>query len=444
MSLAGARMKISVFGLGYVGSVSAACLADEGNEVIGVDLNESKLALLRSGKSPIVEKDLEGIVSRTIAIGSLNVMNESRRAIMESDISLICVGTPTRSNGSLDLSYVERVCKDIGSSLRTKKDFHVVVVRSTMVPGSMRSVVIPTLEESSGKVAGVDFGICNNPEFLREGTAVHDFFNPPKTVIGEIEPRSGEMLATLYAGVDAPLVRTDVEIAEIAKFTDNVWHALKVCFANEMGVFCKEIGVDSHKVMDIFCLDTKLNISPAYLKPAFAFGGSCLPKDVRAFATQARELDLDLPVVNSILPSNQKHIERAIKLVMDAGSRKVGILGIAFKSGTDDLRESPMIELIERLIGKGFDVRVYDKDVNMSYLVGANRDFLVNHIPHISSLLEDSIFDVISHGDTIVIGNPIQESSESIGRLSRYKTIVDLVRITTEVGHDDGYEGICW
>ncbi len=290
-------------------------------------------------------------------------------------------------NGGLDLKYVRNVCEEIGAALRDKSGFHVVVARSTMLPGSMRNIVIPALEEASGKKAGTDFGVCNNPEFLREGTAVYDFYNPPKTVIGETDTRSGDMLAAIYEKMDAPLLRTDVETAEMVKYTDNVWHALKVGFSNEIGNICKAVGIDSHKVMEIFCKDTKLNLSPYYMKPGFAFGGSCLPKDVRALAYKARSLDLEVPIINAIMPSNERQIEKGLKMIMDAGSKKVGILGFSFKAGTDDLRESPLVEVIERLLGKGYDVKLYDRNVNVASLVGANRDYILNHIPHISRLM---------------------------------------------------------
>ena len=380
-------MKISIFGLGYVGAVSAGCLAREGHEVIGVDPYQPKVDLINEGRTPVIEKDIGEIIAIAVRDGRLRATTEALDAVINSQISLICVGTPSQLNGSLDLKYVRSVCEQIGAVLKDKKDFHVVVARSTMLPGSMRNMVIPALEEASGKCAGRDFGVCNNPEFLREGTAVWDFYNPPKTVIGETDSRGGEMLASLYDKMDAPMIRTDVETAEMVKYTDNVWHALKVGFANEIGNVCKAVGIDGHKVMEIFCQDTKLNLSPYYMKPGFAFGGSCLPKDVRALSYKARTLDLDLPIINAIMPSNERQIENGLKMIMEKGSKKVGILGFSFKAGTDDLRESPLVELIERLLGKGYDVRIYDRNVNIASLVGANRDYILNHIPHISRLM---------------------------------------------------------
>jgi len=437
-------MKISIMGLGYVGAVSAGCLANEGHEVIGVDPNSTKVDLINEGKSPIIEKDIGELIEIANKNGLLRATTDIIDAVNNSELSLICVGTPSRANGSLDLSYVQKVCEQIGSVLKDKTDFHVVVARSTMLPGSMKEMVIPALEKSSGKRAGEDFGVCNNPEFLREGTAVYDFYHPPKTVIGETEARGGDMLASLYEKMDAPLIRTDVETAEMVKYTDNVWHALKVGFANEIGNISKAAGLDGHKVMEIFCQDTKLNLSPYYMKPGFAFGGSCLPKDVRALTYKARTMDIDVPILNAIIPSNERQTEKGLHMVMDKGNKKVGVLGFSFKAGTDDLRESPIVEVIERLIGKGYDIKLYDRNVNIASLVGANRDYILNHIPHISKLMVSSINDVLNHADTIVIGNSDDEFNSVPGRLNDNQVLVDLVRITGEISQAGKYDGICW
>ncbi len=437
-------MRISVLGLGYVGTVSAGCLADAGHEVIGVDPNETKVNLINQGKSPIIEKDIDEIISRVVGNGHLKAVISVEEAIALSEISLICVGTPSQPNGSLHLGFVRRVCEQVGSALQEKQGFHVVVMRSTMLPGSMRDVVIPILEEYSGKGAGVDFGVCNNPEFLREGTAVSDFYSPPKTVIGEIDRTSGDCVAKLYEHLDAPLIRTEVETAEMVKYGDNVWHALKVGFANEIGNLCKALGIDSHQVMDIFCQDTKLNLSPYYLKPGFAFGGSCLPKDVRALSYKARSLDLDLPILNAILPSNERQIEHGLRMILEKKNKKIGILGFSFKAGTDDLRESPMVEVIERLLGKGYDIRIYDRNVSIASLIGANRDYILNHIPHISRLMAQSMDEVLAHAETLVIGNRSEEFHEAISSLRRNQTVIDFVRIIQMPERQDIYEGICW
>lgn len=436
-------MKISIFGLGYVGAVSAGCLATDGHEVIGVDPNKTKVDLINQGTTPIIEKDIGEMIAATVKSGHLRATADVRDAVFGSDMSLICVGTPSQLNGNLDLSHVRKVCQEIGAAIREKDSFHVVVARSTMLPGSMRSLVIPTLEAASGKVAGVDFGVCNNPEFLREGTAVYDYYHPPKTVIGESDEKAGALLVQLYEKMDAPLVRTDVETAEMVKYTDNTWHAVKVAFANEIGNICKAVGIDGHKVMEIFCQDTKLNLSPYYMKPGFAFGGSCLPKDVRALTYKARSLDLDLPLLNSILPSNQRQVEKGIKMIVDKGARKVGILGFSFKAGTDDLRESPLVDVIEYLLGKGYELKLYDKNVNLAALTGANQDYILNHIPHISKLMVSNMQDVLDFADTIVIGNGAAEFKTVPDSLKPHQHIVDLVRISKEQSGEQ-YDGICW
>ena len=438
-------MKISIFGLGYVGAVSAGCLAKDGHSAIGVDPYQPKVDLINAGQTPVVEKDLGEIIERAVADGLLSATQDVRQAVLDTEISLICVGTPSQSNGSLDLKYVHKVCEEIGAALKEKPAFHVVVARSTMLPGSMRSIVIPVLEDASGKRAGVDFGVCNNPEFLREGTAVSDFYNPPKIVIGETDTAAGDRLASLYAHLDAPLVRTSLETAEMVKYTDNVWHALKVGFANEIGNICKVIGIDGHEVMDIFCKDTKLNLSPYYMKPGFAFGGSCLPKDVRALTYKARAYDIDVPILNAILPSNQKQIEKGLAMIIAKGSKKIGILGFSFKAGTDDLRESPMVEVIEHLIDKDYDIRLYDRNVMIASLVGSNRDYILNHIPHISRLMVASIDEVVQHADIIVIGNGAEEFRAVAEQIPDGKVVVDLVRIVSRRSSaESGYDGICW
>jgi GDP-mannose 6-dehydrogenase len=436
-------VRISIFGLGYVGAVSAGCLASDGHDVIGVDPNQTKVDLINQGVTPIIEKDIGEMIAATAKSGKLRATTNVREAVMGSDISLICVGTPSMLNGNLDLSYVRRVCEEIGAALREKGGFHVVVGRSTMLPGSMHNVVIPTLEQASGKKAAVDFGVCNNPEFLREGTAVYDYYHPPKTVIGESDPRAGDMLVELYKHMDAPMIRTDVETAEMVKYTDNNWHALKVAFANEIGNICKAVGIDGHKVMEIFCQDTKLNLSPYYMKPGFAFGGSCLPKDVRALTYKGRSLDLELPVLNAIMPSNQHQIAKAIDMIANKGKRKVGILGFAFKAGTDDLRESPIVDVIEHLIGKGYELKLYDRNVNLAALTGANRDYILNHIPHISKLMVESMQEVMDFAETLVIGNGAEEFKPVPASLKPGQTVVDLVRISKEMSSGQ-YDGICW
>lgn len=443
-------MKISVFGLGYVGCVSAACLAREGHEVIGVDVNPMKVDIINAGRSPIVEKDLDGIIHEVVNLkdkrrGSLRATTDAVRAAAEADISLICVGTPGNDNGSLKLDYVRKCSRDIGMGVKERGAYHVVVARSTMLPGSVEETVLREVEYVSGKKAGRDFGVVMNPEFLREGTSVHDFYTPSVTVIGELDERSGEALVDMYHFLDAPFVRTDIKAAEMIKYANNAFHALKVSFANEIGTICKAIGIDSHKVMDIFCLDHKLNLSAYYLKPGFAFGGSCLPKDLRAINYKARELDVDVPVLRSILESNRIHIERVANRIIRAGKKKVGLLGLSFKAGTDDLRESPLVVLAETLIGKGFDIRIYDKNVSVASLFGANKEYIEKEIPHISSLMYDELNDVISHAEVILIGNRSEEFTDILKDRNDGKMICDLVRIMNDVKSAPfGYEGICW
>ena len=445
-------MKISVFGLGYVGCISAACLAKEGHEVIGVDVNQMKVDMMRSGKSPIVEKDINEILQEVVhatgqsGLGSLETTTNATDAVKNTDLSLICVGTPSRPNGSLGLEYVKSCARDIGEGLKEKDDYHVVVGRSTMLPGSIENTIIKNVEEVSGKKAGTDFGAVMNPEFLREGSSVFDFYNPPVTVIGELDRKSGDAVQEMYAFLDAPLVRTDIRTAEMVKYANNTFHGLKVAFANEIGAICKTLNIDSHKVMELFCMDHKLNLSAYYLKPGFAFGGSCLPKDLRAITYQAKIKDVEVPVLQSIMESNFKHIDRAIERIIHSGKKKIGFLGLSFKPGTDDLRESPLVTVIETLIGKGFDIKIYDKNVAVARLFGANREFIEKGIPHISSLMAATLDEVHAHAELLVIGHRSPEFQESITYAeTEGKTIYDLARIADELTDmPSGYEGICW
>ncbi|MEQ1579232.1 MAG: UDP-glucose/GDP-mannose dehydrogenase family protein [Steroidobacteraceae bacterium] len=437
-------MRVSIFGLGYVGAVSAACLAADGNDITGVDKNASKVALLNEGKPPIVEAGAGELIAKAHGEGRLRATTDAMQAIAGSEISLVCVGTPSESNGSLDLRFVRNVCEEIGQAIGTLGRYHTVVIRSTILPGTMRTIIVPELERHSGKKAGVDFGVCFNPEFLREGTAVHDHYHPPKTVVGETDSRAGDQLLKLYAGLPGPVIRTSLETAEMVKYVDNTWHALKVGFANEIASLCKPLRIDSFEVMNIFCQDTKLNLSPYYLRPGYAFGGSCLPKDVRALRYRARSVDVELPIINAILPSNEIHTRRGIDLVMSQNKKRIGVLGFSFKAGTDDLRESPLVTLIEQLLGKGYDILIYDRNVSMARLTGANRDYILNHIPHISKLMRDRIDDVLDHAEVVVIGNADAEFAAVPGRLRPGQKIIDLVRVSKEVAPDVQYEGLCW
>jgi GDP-mannose 6-dehydrogenase len=438
-------MNVSVFGLGYVGSVSAASFAGDGHTVVGVDVNPDKVASLNEGRSPIVEKGLDELIARGTAGGRLRATTSTAEAVEATDLSLICVGTPSRRNGSLDLAYLERVCQQIGDALRTKDGYHVVVVRSTVLPGTTHQVVIPGLEAASGKQYGTDFGVTVNPEFLREGTAIHDFRNPPLTLVGHNYRSDAEPTQALYASVAAPVVTTSIRTAEMIKYASNTWHALKVCFANEIGNLCKRLEIDSHDVMDIFCRDEKLNLSSYYMKPGFAFGGSCLPKDVRALQYRAKEVDLDMPVIQSILGSNQLQIRHAIDMVVETGKKKVGLLGFSFKAGTDDLRESPIVILAEALLGKGYQLCIYDRNVSLARLVGANKAYINTQIPHLSSLLCETIDEVLESSEVIVVGNGSPEFADALKRTRPDQIVIDLFRAKVERDDVPGqYTGICW
>ena len=430
--------------MGYVGTVSAGCLAQSGHEVVGVDPVATKVDLINQGQSPIIEAEINEIIALAVKSGRIRATQDATQAILDTEVSFICVGTPSQANGNLDLTYIRRICEQIGEALKQKSDRHTVVIRSTILPGTMRNLVIPVLQEMSGKKAGTDFGVCHNPEFLREGSAVKDFNFPPQTVVGEIDRQSGDALAELYKGIDAPFVRTDLETAEMVKYVNNSWHALKIGFANEIGNLCKAFSIDAHQVMKIFCQDNKLNISSAYLTPGFAFGGSCLPKDLRAISYQAKMYDLQLPILTSILPSNEMQVAKGLQLIMQKGHKQIGILGFSFKAGTDDLRESPVIEVIERLIGKGHDLRIYDRNVKIAKLVGANRDFILNRIPHISRLMVDDVDAVLKHAQTVVIGNNDPEFRQVPSRLREDQYLVDFIRILPGKSQNGKYDGICW
>jgi GDP-mannose 6-dehydrogenase len=437
-------MRVSVFGLGYVGAVSAACFARNGHEIIGVDTNLSKVQSFNAGHAPVVETGLDELMADGVNNGKIRATSSVEDAIRNSEVSIVCVGTPSRTNGSLNLDAVETVSSQIGKAIAGKEPGHLIVLRSTVLPGTVRGIVVPALERSSGTKSGAHFSVVHNPEFLREGSAIRDFDQPPMTVIGADEAIAAAKTAQLYDGVEAPLISTSIETSEMVKYADNVWHALKVCFGNEIGNVCKAAGIDSHNVMDIFCRDTKLNISPTYLKPGFAFGGSCLPKDTRAIVHLARSLDLNVPVLSAILPSNEVQIERAAKRIITLGRRRISVLGFSFKAGTDDLRESPQIELIERLIGKGYDLRLYDRSVNLAALTGANKDYIRIAIPHINSIMVDTIDDALAHGEVIVIGNNAPEFSRVASRLDERQILIDLVGIDGKDELGDRYDGINW
>jgi GDP-mannose 6-dehydrogenase len=438
-------VKVSVFGLGYVGSVSAACLAARGHEVVGVDVNPAKTDLIARGQAPVVEERIGELTAEVVASGALRATTDVAAAIAATDIALVCVGTPSAPNGSLSTEHLERVAEQIGGVLAGTDRWFTVVFRSTMLPGTCTDLLIPILEKASGKTAGVDFGVAVNPEFLREGSSVRDFFEPPKTVIGEHDATSADQVAAMYAGLPGEVFRVPVAVAEMTKYADNSFHGLKIAFANELGAICQALGVDSHRVMDVFLADRKLNISPAYLRPGFAFGGSCLPKDLRGLVYAARRADVAVPLLSHILPSNEEHLRRAFDLVTASGRRRVGLFGLSFKPGTDDLRESPLVELAERLVGKGYDLRIYDANVAMSRLVGANRDYIDSRLPHLGDLLSNSVDEVLAHAEVCVVGcqDPaVLSALDAAGD----RTIIDLVRLPDAGTRraQDGYVGLGW
>lgn len=437
-------MKISVFGLGYVGTVSAGCLAASGHRVWGVDVSADKVAAINAGKAPIVEPEISDVIGRCQAEGSLKATVSPVEGIEATDVSFVCVGTPSHSNGSLDLTYLKRVCEDIGKALRTKSTLHTIVFRSTTLPGTTEDVAIPILEKHSGKTVGQGFSVCYNPEFLREGTSVKDYHHPPKIVIGERTPGEGNIVVDIYAGIEAPVSRTSIRAAEMVKYSDNAFHALKVTFANEIGIICKKLGIDSHEVMDIFCQDTKLNLSKVYLRPGFAFGGSCLPKDLRALSYQAKRVDAEVPVLSAILQSNAAQVKGVVQTLLGLGKKRVGFLGMTFKPDTDDLRESPLVDVIETLLGKGFLVKIYDRNVSLSRLIGANKRYVEEHIPHLSQLLVDGIDEVVTASDVVVVGYKDAEFLPALKRMRADQFILDLARVEKDGQFAARYEGVCW
>ena len=438
-------MRISIFGLGYVGAVCAGCLSARGHEVIGVDVSQTKIDLINQGKSPIVEPGLEALLQQGIANGRLRGTTDFAEAIRASDVSMICVGTPSKKNGDLGLEYIEAVCREIGNVLRDTTRRHTIVVRSTVLPGTVKNVVIPMLEQCSGKKAGVDFGVAVNPEFLRESTAIKDYDQPPMTVIGEFDTASGDVLQALYEELDAPVIRKPIEVAEMIKYTCNVWHATKVTFANEIGNIAKAVGVDGREVMDVVCQDKTLNLSQYYMRPGFAFGGSCLPKDVRALTYRASSLDVKAPLLDSLMRSNESQVQNAFDIIESHDKRKVALLGLSFKAGTDDLRESPLVELAERLIGKGYELNIYDSNVEYARVHGANKDYIESKIPHVSSLLNADFEQVINNADIIVLGNRDEKFRALAQQAPAGKQVIDLVGFMgAATCPTSRTEGICW
>jgi GDP-mannose 6-dehydrogenase len=437
---------ISVFGLGYVGTVTSACLAHKGNQVLGVDLSRPKVEALDAGQSPIVEPGVGHLIAECNRACRLHATSDAEAAVLQTEISFLCVGTPSLRNGKLDLGHIEPVCREIGRALQKKNSFHLVVLRSTVLPGTAETIVVPALENSSGKKMGQDFGVCVNPEFMREGTAVSDFLDPSMTIIGAGDPAHSAMLRELYAWVPGRIFETSFRSAEMAKYVCNAWHAVKVAFANEVGTLAKELGVDADAVVDIFTADTRLNISPAYLKPGFAFGGSCLPKDVRAMNYRAKELDLKLPLFEAILPSNELHLQRAVEMVLNTGKKKIAMLGLSFKAATDDLRESPQVQLVKRLLGEGRQIQIWDDNVSLGRLIGSNRQYIEEVIPHIGSLLSSNLEQVLENAEVVIVGTRGIDREALRPSLKPQQIVIDLVNLekSRRLNEQAFYKGICW
>jgi GDP-mannose 6-dehydrogenase len=437
---------ISIFGLGYVGTVTAACLAHKACNVIGIDSSPAKVEAMGSGRSPIVEPRVAALISEQHAAGRLHATADPEYAVLNSDISFLCVGTPSLRNGKLDLGHIEPVCQEIGKILKKKKEFHLVVLRSTVLPGTAETIVIPTLERTSGKRLGQGFGVCVNPEFMREGTAVADFLEPAITIIGSSDPAHSRRLREVYAWVPGQVFETSFRSAEMVKYVCNTWHAVKVAFANEFGTLAKQLGVDAESVVEIFTADTRLNISASYLKPGFAFGGSCLPKDVRALNYRAKELDLNLPLLESLMASNQQHLERAVEMVLATGKKNIAMLGLSFKAATDDLRESPQVQLVKRLLGEGCAIRIWDDNVSLGRLIGSNQAYIETAIPHIGSLLCSSLESTLERADVVVVGTRGLDREVLRQHIRPDQKVIDLVNLERSRRPDmnDSYDGICW
>lgn len=438
--------RVSVFGLGYVGSVTAACLASMGHSVIGVDVSSNKVELMDTGRSPIIEPRMSEMIAEAHRGGRLSATTDGEAAILNSDISFLCVGTPSQRGGRLDLGHIAPVCRDIGQILKKTSGFHLIVLRSTVLPGTAESIVIPALEDASGKRMGADFGVCVNPEFMREGTAVTDFLEPVITVIGAADPQHAAILREVYAWAPGRTFETSFRSAEMVKYVCNAWHAVKVTFGNEVGTLARELGVDTEAVIDIFLADTKLNISPTYLKPGFAFGGSCLPKDVQALNYRAKELDLKLPLLEAVMPSNEQHLRRAVEMILQTGKRKIAMLGLSFKAATDDLRESPQVQLVKLLVAEGREVRIWDDNVSLGRLIGSNRDYIEHVIPHIGSLLSDDLSQVLQTSEVIVVGTRAVSRETLQPHLRADHILIDLVNLekSRRPAPSPSHSGLCW
>ena len=437
--------RISIFGLGYVGAVSLACLARDGHQVTGVDIDHRKLDLIRSRKSPILEEGIQELMRDVVDSGRVRVTDDAAGAVRDTELSFICVGTPSASNGSQDLTAILRLAEQIGAALRDKDEFHTIVVRSTVQPGTLEERIEPILEKASGKVSGVDFGLAFQPEFLREGSSIRDYDHPPYTIVGGNCEAAVNAVREIFQHLDTRFLVTSIRVAETLKMSCNAFHALKITFANEIGRVSQALGIDSHEVMRLVCADTRLNISPAYLKPGFAFGGSCLPKDLRALAQIARQHDIEIPMLSSLLASNRVHVDHVVDKILRLGRPRVGMLGLSFKTGTDDLRESPLVLVAKRLIGEGCELRIFDPEVQLSRLLGANRSYIEAHIPHLGSLLCENMHEMIDPSEVILAG--LQQPALDAALQARLRPdhyLIDLVNLPNRDLLRSQYEGACW
>ncbi|WP_447968758.1 nucleotide sugar dehydrogenase [Nitrospira sp. M1] len=438
-------MNVSIFGLGYVGAVSLGCLARDGHAVVGVDLEQTKLELIRQGATPIIEEGMETLMRDAATSGRVQVTDNAMDGVERSDVSFVCVGTPARSNGSQDLTAIRRLSEQVGKAMKVKAGYHVFVIRSTVFPGTVEDIIAPIIEEHSGKKNGQDFDVCFQPEFLREGSSIKDYDNPPLTVVGTESARAEKVLRDLFGHLPCEFIVTSIRTAEMVKYACNIFHALKATFANEIGRLSQAMTVDSHAVMDMVCRDTRLNISPAYLRPGFAFGGSCLPKDLKAMLYVAKTKDVSVPMLANVLTSNTVHIDHAIETVLNAGKKSIGLIGLSFKSGTDDLRESPLVVMAERFIGKGLDLQIYDPEVNVARLMGANRRFIEETIPHIASLMTKNCESLVEKADVLIVGLNDKAIMEVLVQQTRDDQIIlDLVNIPQKNRLRGNYQGVCW
>lgn len=434
---------ISIFGLGYVGAVCTACFAKKGHTVIGMDVSEGKVGQVQRGESPIVEEQLAELLSEGVAEGRISATTDARQAVFDSQVSFICVGTPSDESGFLNTCYLKTVCEDIGLALRDKDDAHLVVIRSTVLPGLVRGDLLPILEKASGKKAGVDFMLAVNPEFLRESTAIHDFFNPPMTVVGGIDDEASDALAVLYQGLDAPMVKMTIEEAELVKYACNSWHATKVSFANEIGNIAKQAGVDGRRVMDVVCMDNKLNLSSYYMKPGFAYGGSCLPKDVRALNAWCDKVSLLSPLLASLSTSNDNQVERAMAMIRESGMKKVGLLGLSFKPGTDDLRESPLISLAAKLLSEDYRLAIYDSNVNYASKNSPVAEQLWNSYGELLECLVEDMDQLVDSSEVVVVGHATPTFKAVADTVNSGRLLIDLCGYLPGVSSEDR-QGICW